>query len=150
MTSGPSEPRGNDGRRLVLRPVPLGRLTEEASLLITTAGLSESDQVWELCDPWGSHETSPAALAVTHRVDDMVLLLGVGVHDGPPRETVRCLVQQLVATLRRTDASLICSWVDDGNVRGELLAVGFVPLPENVDTAYPKAAAGHTRMILQL
>jgi hypothetical protein len=150
MTSGRSEPRGNDRQRLVLRPVPAGRLTEEASLLIAKAGVGEGDQVWELCDPWVSHEMWPAALAVTHRVDDVVMWLGVMVHEGAPRETVRCLVQQLVATLLRSDASMVCSSLDDASVREELLAAGFVPLPEELDAARQVTPASHTRMILQL
>jgi hypothetical protein len=150
MTSALNEPGGQDGRRLVLRPVQPDGLADVAHLLITTADLGEGDQAWELADPWGAQEGSSAALAVTRRVGDMVMLLGITVNDPAPPETIRCVVQQLVATLRRTDASVICSWVDDGAVREELLTAGFVSLPDEYDVARPRTPSGRTRMILQL
>ena len=52
-------------------------------------------------------------------------------------------VQQLVAVLRRTDASMVCSSLDDALVREELLAAGFLPLPGELD-------ADRARIILQL
>jgi EAL domain-containing protein (putative c-di-GMP-specific phosphodiesterase class I) len=58
-----------------------------------------------------------------------VILLRIWVSDDAPAETVRLLVDQLVAVLRRTGASMICSSVEDAAVRQELLAAGFVALP---------------------
>jgi hypothetical protein len=135
---------------LVLREIQPDGLADVAYRLITRAGLGESDQAWELADPWGSQEGSSAALAVTRRVGDMVMLLGITVSDGAPPETIRFLVQQLVATLRRSDVSVVCSSVDDESVREELLAAGFVPLPEELDAAQSRTPAGRTRIILQL
>jgi hypothetical protein len=149
MTSRPSEPGGHSRQRLVLRPIPPDRRAEEANQLIASAGSGARNQVWELLDPWGSHEGS-AALAVTHWVDDIVTLLGVTVLDGSGRESIRRLVQELVAVLRRTDASVVCSSVDDTVVREELHAAGFVSLPEELDGADSAAPAGRRRMILQL
>jgi hypothetical protein len=150
MTSGPNEPVGHGGQRLVLRPIPPGRRAVEAHRLTASAGSGARNQVWELLDPWGSHEGLAAALAVTHRVDDMVILLGVTVLDGSRRESIRCLVQQLVAVLRRTDASVVCSSVDDTVVRDELVAAGFVSLPEELGGADSDVPAGRRRMMLQL
>ena len=96
---------------------------------MTGEGSGERNQEWEFADPWGTDEGSAAALAVTRRVGDVVMLLQIWVSDGAPAETIRLLVQQLVAVLRRTDASMVCSSVDDAAVREELLAAGFVPLP---------------------
>jgi hypothetical protein len=135
---------------LVLRQIQPDGLADVAYRLITRAGSGESDQAWELADPWGSQEGSSAALAVTRRVGDMVMLLGITVNDGAPPETIRYLVQQLVATLRRTDVSVVCSSVDDESVREELLAAGFVPLPEELAAAQSRTPAGRSRMILQL
>jgi hypothetical protein len=145
-----NEPEDQNGRRLVLRPIRPDGLAEVAHLLPSSADLGEGDQVWELADPWEPQEGSPGALAVTRRVGDMVMLLGITVNDGAPPETIRCLVQQLVATLRRTDASVVCSSVDDAAVCEELLAAGFVPLPDELDAARPRTLAGRTRIILQL
>ena len=140
----------SNGRRLLLRPIaPAGR-ADVAHLLAIGAGSGAGDQMWELADPWGSQEGSSAALVVTRRVGDMVMLLGITVNDAAPPDTIRSLVQQLVATLRRTDASVLCSWIDDAAVREELLAAGFVPLPEDIDAAQPEPPAGPTRIILQL
>ena len=150
MTSGPNEPGGHSGQRLVLRPVPPGRRAEDARQLTASAGSGARNQVWELLDPWGSQDGLAAALAVTHRVDDMVILLGVMVLDGSPRDSIRLLVQQLVAVLRRTDASVVCSSVDDMVVREELLVAGFVSLPEELGGADSATPAGPRRMILQL
>jgi len=80
---------------------------------------------------------------VTRRVGEVVMLLQVWVRDGAPAETIRLLVEQLVAVLRRADASIVCSSVDDAAVCEELLAVGFVPLPGELG-AEPR------RIILQL
>jgi hypothetical protein len=150
MASVLDGPGDQNGRRLVLRQIQPDGLADVAYRLITGAGSGESDQAWELADPWGAQEGSSAALAVTRRVGDMVMLLGITVNDGAPPETIRCLVQQLVATLRRTDAAVVCSSVDDEAVREELLAAGFVPLPEELDAAQSRTPAGRTRIILQL
>jgi hypothetical protein len=138
-----NKPDDPDRRRLVLRPIRPDGLAEVAHLLPNSAGLGERDQVWELADPWEPQERSSVALAVTRRVGEIVRLLGITVADGAPPETIRCLVQQLVATLRRTDASLVYSSVEDAAVREELLAAGFVPLPGELG-AEPR------RIILQL
>jgi hypothetical protein len=114
------------------------------------AGSGDHDQVWELIDPWGVQEAKSVALAVTRRVGDMVMLRGITIDGAAPPETMRCLVQQLVAALRRTDASVVCSSVVDDAVREELLAAGFVPLLDNVDAAQPEGPAGPARIILQL
>jgi hypothetical protein len=150
MASGVEGPGGQNGRRLVLREIQSDGLADVACRVITRAGSGEGDQAWELTDPWGSPEGSSAALAVTRRVDDMVMLLGITVNDGAPPETIRHLVQQLVATLRRTDVSVVCSSVDDESVREELLAAGFVSLPEELDAAQSMTPADRPRMILQL
>jgi len=56
-------------------------------------------------------------------------LLRIWVDEGAPAETIGLLVEQLVVVLRRTDASMVCSSVEDEAVRVELLAAGFVSLP---------------------
>ena len=93
--------------------------------------------------PGETDEGSAAALAVTRRVGDVVMLLRIWVSDAAPAETIRLLVHQLVAVLRRSDASMVCSSVDDPAVREELLAAGFVPLPVEL-------GADPRRIILQL
>jgi hypothetical protein len=150
MADVTDRPGEQNGRHLVLSPIQPDGLADETHLLITRSGPGESDQVWELADPWASREGSAAALAVTRHVGDTVMLLGVTVDDGAPPETIRCLVQQLVAILRRSDASVVCSSVDDDAVCEELLAAGFVPLPDDLDAAHPQTPAGRTRIILQL
>ena len=75
MTADPNQSRGRDGRPLVLRSIPPGRRAVEVSLRDRKAGLVGRDEVWEFIDPWASHEGSTAALAVTRRVGDMVMLL---------------------------------------------------------------------------
>jgi hypothetical protein len=110
---------------------------------VTRDGSGECNQEWEFTDPWRTDEGPAAALAVTRRVGDVVMLLRIWVRAGAPAETLRLLAEQLVAVLRRTDASMVCSSVDDAAVREELLAAGFVPLPGEL-------GADPTRMILQL
>jgi hypothetical protein len=150
MSSFLSEPGDQHARRLVLRPIEEDPLSGEAYQSVTTDGSGNCDQAWELADPWGSDEGPSAALAVTRRVGDVVALLWVSVNEGAPAETIRQFVQQLVAVLRRTDASMVCSSLDDALVREELLAAGFVPLPGELDTARSSAPAGAERIILQL
>ena len=150
MTADPNQSRGRDGRPLVLRSIPPGRRAVEVSLRDRKAGLVGRDEVWELIDPWAFHEGATAALAVTRRVGGMVILLEATVHDDAPPDTVRCLVQQLVAVLRRTDASLVCTSVDDAVLLEEFLAAGFVALPEEPETGAPGTPADRIRFILQL
>lgn len=141
-----SEPVDQRARRLVLRPIQPdeldGGLYDDAQS-VTRKGSGDRNQEWEFADPWGTDEGSAAALAVTRRVADVVMLVRVWVSDGAPAETTRLLVEQLVAFLRRTDASMVCSSVEDAAVREELLAAGFVPLPGELG-AEPR------RIILQL
>jgi hypothetical protein len=135
----------------VLHPIALAGRADDAHLLAIGPGSGTGDQVWELVDPWGPQRGSSEALAVTRRVGDMVMLLGITVDDAAPPDTTRSLVQQLVATLRRTDAAVVCSSVvDDDAVREELLAAGFLPMPDELDVAQPKTPAGRTPFILQL
>ena len=124
-----SEPGDQQARRLVLRPIRPDALDRGAHRSVTGKGSEARNQEWEFADPWGGDEGSPAALAVTRRVGDVVTLLRVWVSDDAPAETIGLLVDQLVAVLRRTDASMVCSSVEDAVVREELLAAGFVPLP---------------------
>jgi hypothetical protein len=138
-----SEPGDQRARRLVLRPVQPDALDGGADRSVTGEGLGERDQEWEFVDPWGTEEGSAAALAVTRRVGDVVTLLRIWVSDAAPAETIRLLVEQLVAVLRRTDASMVCSSVEDATAHEELLAAGFVPLPGELG-AEPR------RVILQL
>ena len=150
MTADPNVSEGRRGRPLVLRAIPPERGTEEVSPRDPEAGLVAPDLVWELCDPWASHGRATAALAVTRRVGDMVILLDVTVVDSAAPETIGELVQQLVASLRREDAAVVCSSMDDRAVREELLAAGFVPLPNNPDDETAMTPVGPTRLILQM
>jgi hypothetical protein len=142
-----SEPADQQARRLVLRPIQPdgldGGLDGGAHRSVTGEGSGERDQEWEFADPWGTDEGSAAALAVTRRVGNVVMLLRIWVSDAAPAETIRLLVDQLVAVLRRTDASMVFSSVEDAAVREELLAAGFVPLPG-------EPGAEPRRIILQL
>ena len=108
-----SEPGNEQARRLVLRPIHAGVLDGADHPSATGERSSERDQKWEFADPWRTDEGSVAALAVTRRVGDVVMLVRIRVSDGAPDETIRLLVQQLVAVLRRTDASMVCSSVED-------------------------------------
>ena len=139
---------GPDARHLILRQIQLDGLAV-AHLLTGRAWPGERDQAWELADLWESEAGERAALVVTRRVGDMVRLFGIMVNDDAPPETVRCLVQQLVAILRRTDASMVWSSVDDVDLHRELLAAGFVPLPEEEPDAARTSPDG-PRIILQL
>jgi hypothetical protein len=143
MPSFLSEPEDQQTRRLVLRPIQPDALDGGARPSATRDGSGERNQEWEFTDPWRTDEGPAAALAVTRRVGDVVMLLRIWVRAGAPAETLRLLVEQLVAVLRRTDASMVCSSVDDAAVREELLAAGFVPLPGEL-------GAEPTRIILQL
>lgn len=138
---------GPEARRLILRQIQLDGPVM-AHLLTDGAWPAERDQAWELADLWESEAGERAALVVTRRVGDMVRLLGIMVNDDAPPETVRCLVQQLVAILRRTDASVVWSSVNDADLHRELLAAGFVPLPEQPDAA--GTSPDGPRIILQL
>jgi hypothetical protein len=138
-----SEPEDQQARRLVLRPIQPDALDGGARPSVTRDGSGERNQEWEFTDPWRTDEGPAAALAVTRRVGDVVMLLRIWVRAGAPAETIRLLVEQLVAVLRRTDASMVCSSVEDAAVRQELLAAGFVPLPGEL-------GAETTRIILQL
>ena len=138
---------GPDVRRLILRQIQPDGLAV-AHQLTSRAGPGERDQAWELADLWESEAGKRAALVVTRRVGDVVRLLGIVVNDDAPPETVRCLVQQLVAILRRTDVSVVWSSVDNADLHRELLAAGFVPLPEKPDAA--GTSPDGPRIILQL
>jgi hypothetical protein len=138
-----SEPANEQGRRLLLRPIQADVLDGAAHPSATSEGSSERDQKWEFADPWEPDEASTVALAVTRRVGNVVILLTIWVSDRAPADTIGLLVAQLVAVLRRTDASMVCSSVEDEAVREELLATGFVPLPGELG-AQPR------QMILQL
>jgi hypothetical protein len=137
------EPGDQQARRLLLRPIQPTEPAGRPERLATGEGSHERNQEWEFADPWRTDEGSVAALAVTRRVGDVVLVLQIRVSDGAPEETIRLLVQQLVAVLRRTDASMVCSSVEDAPVRAELLAAGFVSLPRGL-------GAEPSRIILQL
>jgi hypothetical protein len=145
-----NESADQTGRPLVLRPIRPHGPAHVTHLLGSRARTGAGDQVWELADPWGSAEGSTVALAVTRRVGDMQVLLRITVIDGAPPETVRCLVQQLVAALRRTDACVVASSVDDADLRKELLAAGFVSMPDEPIATHPRTPLGRTWMILQL
>jgi hypothetical protein len=138
-----SEPGDQPARRLVLRRVQPDGPDGGAHRSVTGVGLGERDRDWELVDPWGTEEGSAAARAVTRRAGDVVTLLRIWVCDAAPAEPIRLLVDQLVAVLRRTDASMVCSSAEDAAVREELLAAGFVPLPDEL-------GGESLRMILQL
>jgi len=138
-----SEPGDQHARRLVLRPIRSVASAGGAHGSVSAEGSPERDQQWEFADPWGAEEGSAAALAVTHRAGDVVMLLRIWVSDAAPAETTRLLVDQLVAILRRTDASMVYSSIEDAAVRQELLAAGFVPLPGEL-------GAEPGRIILQL
>jgi hypothetical protein len=143
MPAFPSEPGDQQARRLVLRPIQQNGLDGGVHRSVTRAGAGERHQKWVFADPWGTDNGSAAALAVTRRVGEVVMLLRVAVSDAAPDGTIGLLVDQLVAILRRTDASMVCSSVEDATVREELLAAGFVPLPGELG-AEPRP------MILQL
>jgi hypothetical protein len=138
-----SEPGDHRARRLLLRPIQPDALDGGAHRSVTREGPAERNQEWEFSDPWRPDEGSAAALAVTRRVGDVVMLVRISVSDAAPAETIGLLVEQLVAVLRRTDASMVCSSVEDAAVREELLAAGFVPLPGEL-------GAEPSRIILQL
>src|SRR3954451_17365616 len=123
-----SEPEDQQARRLVLRPIQREALGG-ARPSVTRDGSGARNQEWEFTDTWRTDGGSAAALAVTRRGGDVVMLLRIWVSDAAPAETIRLLVEQLVAVLRRTDASMVCSSVGDAAVREELLAAGFVRLP---------------------
>jgi len=110
---------------------------------VTRQGPGAHHQEWEFADPWADDEGLAAALAVTRRVGDVVVLLRISLCDGAPAGTMRLLVEQLMAVLRRTDASMVSSSVEDEAVREELLAAGFVSLPVEL-------GSDPRRMILQL
>jgi hypothetical protein len=145
-----SEPGDQQARRLVLRPIQPDGPEGGPDPSVTGEGSGERNQEWEFADPWRTDEGSVAALAVTRRVADVVILLRIRVSDTAPAETIRLLVQQLVAVLRRTDAAMVCSSVEDAAVREELLAAGFVPLPDELEAAHPRIPADRRRIILQL
>jgi hypothetical protein len=138
-----SDSGDRQARRLVLRPLRSDALDGGTGRSVTGEGSGERNQEWEFADPWAADEGSAAALAVTCRVGDVVMLVRIWVNDGAPAETLQLLVEQLVAVLRRTDASMVCSSVEDAAVREELLAAGFVPLPGEL-------GADPGRIILQL
>jgi hypothetical protein len=138
-----SEPEDQRARRLLLRPNQQDTSDAGAVLSVTEESSGGRNQRWEFVDPWETDEGSVAALAETRRVRDVVMLLRISVSDIAPAGTIRLLVEQLVAVLRRTDASMVCSLVDDPAVHEELVASGFVPLPVELD-------AGSRRTILQL
>jgi hypothetical protein len=124
-----SEPGDQQARRLVLRPIQSDAPDGGAHQSVSRERSGERSQKWEFADPWGTDDGSAAALALTSRVGDVVMLLQISVSDGAPAETIGLLVQQLVAVLRRTDALLVCSSVEDEAVCEQLLAAGFVRLP---------------------
>jgi hypothetical protein len=138
-----SEPGHQQARRLVLRPIQADGLDGGPRRPVTREAAAGQDGQWEFADPWGTDDESAAALAVTRRLGDVVMLLRVCISDGAPAETVRLLVEQLVALLRRTDASMVWSSIQDAAVREELLAAGFVPLPGEL-------GVGAGQIILQL
>jgi len=146
MPAFTGESGDQQARRLVLRPIQADRLDDgldSGAQSLAKEGSGDRNQEWELADPWGTDEASAAALAVTRRVADVVVLLRIWVSDGAPTETTRLLVEQLIAVLRRSDAAMVCSSVEDAAVREELLAAGFVPLPDEL-------SAEPARIILQL
>ena len=122
-------------RRLVLLPAAQGQP-------------SGSGEDWELADLGSSQEV--AATARTRRNHELVVLVEVSVPSHAPAGTTQCLVQQLVAALRRTNASLVSSSLADEAVRRELLAVGFVPLPLEGDERTGASGGVGERLILQL
>jgi hypothetical protein len=130
MPSFLTESGDPQARRLVLRPIQTNALPDAVHPPVAEDRTGErvSDQEWEFADPWGVEEES-SARAVTRREGDVVVVVGIWVSDGAPTGTTRALVQQLVAVLRRTDASMVCSSVEESTVREELLAAGFVRLP---------------------
>ena len=144
MSSVLGDPGDHQTRRLVLRPLQPEGPDDEADRSVASEESGERDQDWALTDPWGSDEGSAAARVVTRRVGEVVMLRRISVSEGAPVGTIRALVQQLVAVLRRTDASMVvCSWVEHAAVREELLAAGFLPMPGEL-------GAEPARVILQL
>src|SRR4051812_29305374 len=100
MSAFMSESADQPARRLVLRPIRRDALDGgpdgEARRSVTGQGSVERDQEWEFSDPWGPDEGSAAAMAVTHRLGDVEMLLRIWVSDAAPAETIRLLVEQLV------------------------------------------------------
>ncbi len=115
-------------------------------LLQVTSPLDVRAHRWELVDPWAAPSGRPEAVVTARRTREVVRVLTVEIVSGAPAGTVRTLVQQLVVALRRTDAAVVSCSIADPVVRRELVAAGFVQLPdENQD--------GRTvadRLILQL
>ena len=101
-----SEPGDQQARRLFC--ARSGQTAWTAGFTGRLPGRDRVDAVrMEFADPWGTDEGSAAALAVTRRVGDVVMLVRIWVSDAAPAETIMLLVHQLVAVLRRSDASMV-------------------------------------------
>src|SRR3954453_3762889 len=72
-----NEPENQGARRFVLRPIQPTGLEDGPSQSVTRQGSGEHHQEWEFADPWADDEGSPAALVVTRRVGDVVVLLKI-------------------------------------------------------------------------
>jgi hypothetical protein len=101
-----------------------------------------SDAWWELVDPGDAEDQPPLGLVLVRAdVPGVVDLRLLQVSAEDDVASLRELVHQTVARLRRSDASLITVSSPAADVRALLLEVGFVALP-------PAGAA--ERLILQL
>jgi hypothetical protein len=101
-----------------------------------------SDAWWELVDPGDAEDDPPLALVLVRSdVPGVVDLRLLKVSAEDDVASLRELVHQAVARLRRSDASLVTVGSPAADVRALLLEVGFVALPP---------AGGAERLILQL
>ena len=128
MTFERVNPNGQYGPPLLLRPVWPRHYRNRRKP--PTSATEVETQAWELIDPWASPEESPAATATTRRLGQVVCLVDLAVGLRAPEVTIPRLMEQLVALLRRSDASVIFCSIQDPDVCEELVGAGFVPVPK--------------------
>jgi len=91
---------------------------------------------WELCDPAAPRSQPPDGVVVSvRRSPDVIELVLFHVAMHADAGTATRLVDQLVAMLRRTDAQLICSSIEDREAHDTLVAAGFILVPDRYSTA---------------
>ena len=91
---------------------------------------------WELCDPAAPNGQPPDGVVVSvRRSPDVIELVLFHVAKDADAGTATRLVDQLVAMLRRTDAQLICSSIEDREAHGTLVSAGFIVVPDRYASA---------------
>jgi hypothetical protein len=121
------------GIPMMLRKVPDSRRALAKELSGTEAAAA-GETWWELVDAAADTDQPPSAVVLTrHSADGFVHVVLLRLHDGPDEDRAPRLVNELIAALRRSEATTVFIGAVDPTTASALVAAGFVALPATAD-----------------